>query len=160
MRMGKLCLLLIIGLLAGFTQTEYRSAGELFVSRFFCWHCDTLEYDNCGENFETSGLPTIDCSKMSPPKHLVNVYGAKYSKLNATGCVKTVSTKGTRTIIRRSCFFGNPDKLDLTCLPDEYESIQKYDVCDVCTEHLCNRSSSMISLHAFVVVAVVFIFVL
>ncbi|XP_055375722.1 uncharacterized protein LOC129608310 isoform X1 [Condylostylus longicornis] len=141
MRMGKLCLLLIIGLLAGFTQTVFSNAGP-----FSCWHCESLTQSNCGENFDVNGIEPLNCEKTKFPAHLLHIIGTLNQ--NVTGCMKTTTEINGEIIVRRSCFFGDVKNINPGCTPDPSSLIRHIDNCEVCEKHLCNTSSSLLRLYS------------
>ncbi|XP_055375726.1 uncharacterized protein LOC129608310 isoform X3 [Condylostylus longicornis] len=156
MRMGKLCLLLIIGLLAGFTQTEEATESEQSDKRLICYHCDSTADKNCGEDFEKSSLYAIDCSIYQMPRHLIHIFGT--STRNATGCLKTITTINDEISVTRSCYYGDTNDTNRGCVPDPIESFSKgFDKCDVCLESLCNSSSE--NLHMATILSISFIFI-
>ncbi|XP_055375729.1 uncharacterized protein LOC129608310 isoform X4 [Condylostylus longicornis] len=146
MRMGKLCLLLIIGLLAGFTQTG---------SAIECFSCESATDKTCGDdNFTNTNK--VDCSKLTPPQTLTNVINSAFGTKLANGCLKVTlaSTDGeeNKKFITRTCFWGDIKNPRSTC-EHNGKLVNNADVqCDVCTDELCNGAESItFGITAFIV---------
>ncbi|XP_034472864.1 uncharacterized protein LOC117780437 [Drosophila innubila] len=122
--------LLVLTILAALACTGYA---------IHCYQCESLSNPKCGEKFEADSSFLLDCSRVAPPRFILNIVGR-----NATGCMKkTIDGIPGHPQILRSCFFGDVRNTQSGCENDPTMPNIKQLSCDVCNKDGCNGSASL-----------------